>query len=272
MARSTKRSLTRSTATPDKTKSATPTAAPPDLRDYTPARVSLRRTGVSLVTSEILDFQLAHAQARDAVHTQLDTEHLTKRLRSDIAALADTSILTLASAAPDRATYLRRPDLGRILCDDSASLLLPTPCDVVFVIADGLSAVAVERHAVPLLAQLIPTLVEAGWRMGPLCIATQARVAIADQIGHKLNAQLTVVLIGERPGLSSPDSLGAYITWAPQPGRTDAERNCVSNIREAGLDYVTAAARIAFYCNEARRLQLTGIALKETSPNALPDN
>jgi ethanolamine ammonia-lyase small subunit len=272
MAKSTKRSLSRSTVMSDKTKALTPTAATAGLRAYTPARVSLQRTGVSLATSEILDFQLAHAQARDAVHAHLDADRLAQRLHSDIDALAGTSILTLASAAPDRATYLRRPDLGRILSSESAPLLRPAPCDMVIVIADGLSAVAVERHAVPLLAQLIPTLVEAGWLLGPLCIATQARVAIADQIGHTLKAKLTVVLIGERPGLSSPDSLGAYITWAPQPGRTDAERNCVSNIRTEGLDYSTAAARIAFYCNEARRLRLTGTALKETSELSLPGN
>jgi ethanolamine ammonia-lyase small subunit len=272
MTKFTKRLPARSVAKPDQTKSLTTPAAPTGLRGYTPARVSLQRTGVSLATSEILDFQLAHAQARDAVRAHLDADHLAQRLRSDIHALAGTSILTLASASPDRATYLRRPDLGRILSNHSASLLLPTPCGIVIVIADGLSAVAVEQHAVPLLAQLIPALVEAGWSLGPICIATQARVAIADQIGHTLNAQLTVVLIGERPGLSSPDSLGAYITWAPQPGRTDAERNCVSNIRAAGLDYSTAAARIAFYCNEARRLQLTGTALKETSELGLSGN
>ncbi|NYF53140.1 ethanolamine ammonia-lyase subunit EutC [Tunturiibacter gelidoferens] len=244
----------------DHSQSATPASTTtPSLRNYTPARVSLRRTGVSLTTTEILDFQLAHAQARDAVHAALDTEHLIRRLRTEIPSLP-TPILAVASAAPDRASYLRRPDLGRTLAPASAALLHPSPCDIVIVIADGLSATAIEHHAIPLLAALLPTLPHT---LGPICIATQARVAIADQIGSLLHARLSVILIGERPGLSSPDSLGAYITWNPAPGRTDADRNCISNIRTAGLDYITAAARIAFYCTEAQRLQLTGTALKE---------
>jgi ethanolamine ammonia-lyase small subunit len=245
-----------------------PAATPaPSLRSYTPARIALRRTGVSLATPEILDFQLAHAQARDAVHATLDPQHLTHRLRTELASFA-APILTLASAAPDRASYLRRPDFGRTLDPASAALLLPSPCDIVLVIADGLSATAIERHAIPLLTALLPTL-PPNQILGPLCIATQARVAIADHIGSLLQAHLSVILIGERPGLSSPDSLGAYITWNPAPGRTDADRNCISNIRAAGLDYATAAARIAFYCAEASRLQVTGTALKETTPPLL---
>ena len=236
------------------------TNPPPSLRSYTSARVALRRTGVSLATSEILDFQLAHAQARDAVHATLDTERLAHRLLSEIPSLS-ALILTLASAAPNRASYLRRPDLGRTLALASATLLKPSSCDIVIVIADGLSATAVEHHAVPLLAALLPTLSQN--QTIPICIATEARVAIADQIGSLLHARLSLILIGERPGLSSPDSLGAYITWNPLPGRTDADRNCVSNIRTEGLDYDTAASRIAFYCAEAHRLQLTGTALKE---------
>jgi ethanolamine ammonia-lyase small subunit len=253
----------------DHSQSATPAStATPSLRNYTPARVSLRRTGVSLTTTEILDFQLAHAQARDAVHATLNTEHLTHRLRTEIPSLA-APILTLASASPDRASYLRRPDLGRTLAPASAALLHPSPCDLVIVIADGLSATAIDHQAIPLLAALLPTLTAANQTLGPLCIATQARVAIADQIGALLHARLSLILIGERPGLSSPDSLGAYITWNPIPGRTDVDRNCISNIRTAGLDYTTAAARIAFYCTEAQRLQLTGTALKTTTPPVL---
>ncbi|WP_353066377.1 ethanolamine ammonia-lyase subunit EutC [Tunturibacter psychrotolerans] len=244
--------------------SATP---PPSLRSYTPARIALRRTGVSLATTEILDFQLAHAQARDAVHAALDTQLLIHRLNTEIPSLT-VPILTLASAAPDRASYLRRPDLGRTLSPASAALLHPSPCDILLVIADGLSATAIEHHAVPLLAALLPAL-PANQTLGPLCIATQARVAIADRIGSLLHARLSVILIGERPGLSSPDSLGAYVTWNPTPGRTDADRNCISNIRTAGLDYLTAAARIAFYCAEASRLKLTGTALKEATPPLL---
>jgi len=241
----------------------------PSLRSYTPARIALRRTGVSLATTEILDFQLAHAQARDAVHATLDPQQLTHRLRTEIPSLTGP-ILTLASAAPDRASYLRRPDLGRTLAPASAALLHPSPCDILLVIADGLSATAIDRHAIPLLAALLPTL-PSNQTLGPLCIATQARVAIADHIGSLLHAQLSVILIGERPGLSSPDSLGVYITWNPTPGRTDADRNCISNIRTAGLDYTAAAARIAFYCAEAHRLQLTGTALKQiTQPHLNP--
>jgi ethanolamine ammonia-lyase small subunit len=244
------------------TQTSTQTTGTP-LRQFTSARVSLRRTGISLATCEILDFQLAHAQARDAVKADLDADAFAHRLRSEIPALAATPVLTLASAAPDRATYLRRPDLGRILAASSAGRLHPAPCDVVFVVADGLSAIAVERHANPLLSLLTSALTDSGWQIGPICIFKQARVAIGDQISQELGARLAVVLIGERPGLSAPDSLGVYITWAPGPGHTDAERNCVSNIRTQGLEYPDAAAKITFYCNEARRLQYTGTALKE---------
>ncbi|WP_433971808.1 ethanolamine ammonia-lyase subunit EutC [Tunturiibacter lichenicola] len=245
-----------------------PATASTALQNYTPARVSLRRTGVSLATSEVLNFQLAHAEARDAVKAELDPNHLSHRLRTELPAFA-APILTLASAAPDRTTYLRRPDLGRTLTPGSASLLKPAPCDIVIIIADGLSATAIEHHAIPLLATLIPTFAQASCTLGPVCIVSQARVAIADQIGALLKARLSLILIGERPGLSSPDSLGAYITWNPTPGRTDADRNCISNIRAAGLDYATAAAKIAFYCSEAQRLQLTGTALKEITPPLL---
>lgn len=244
--------------------SPTPATTSPTLQNYTPARVSLRRTGVSLATSEVLDFQLAHAEARDAVKAELDPNHFSRRLRTEVPTLT-APILTLASAAPDRTTYLRRPDLGRTLTPASVSLLYPAPCDIVIIIADGLSATAIEHHAIPLLIALLPILTQAGYTLGPICIVSQARVAIADEIGALLKARLSLILIGERPGLSSPDSLGAYITWSPAPGRTDADRNCISNIRTAGLDYATATAKIAFYCSEAQRLQLTGTALKETT-------
>jgi ethanolamine ammonia-lyase small subunit len=254
---------TASTPIPDKT-AHPPAATPADtLRSYTPARVSLRRTGVSLATNEVLDFQLAHAEARDAVKASLDSDHFTYRLRTEIPSLTNVSILSLTSAAHDRTTYLRRPDLGRTLTPESAALLKPAPCDVVIVIGDGLSANAIEHHAIPTLIALIPLFTKASYSLGPICIVTQARVAIADEVGALLKARLSIILIGERPGLSSPNSLGAYITWSPAPGRTDADRNCISNIRTAGLDYVTAASQIACYCSEARRLQLTGTALKQ---------
>jgi ethanolamine ammonia-lyase small subunit len=242
------------------------------LRNFTSARVSLRHAGISLATSEILDFQLAHAQARDAVKTELDAEGLARRMQSEIPALAVAPVLVLASAAPDRATYLRRPDLGRILGASSVDCLHPVSCDVVLVVADGLSAIAVERHATPLLSLLAPALTDSGWQIGPVCIVRQGRVAIGDPVSEKLGASLVVVLIGERPGLSAPDSLGVYITWTPGSGHTDDKRNCVSNIRTEGLGYADAVARIVFYCNEARRLRYSGIALKETESPRIAAN
>jgi ethanolamine ammonia-lyase small subunit len=169
--------------------------------------------------------------------------------------------VALQSQAKDRTTYLRRPDLGRALSDESKALLAPGDFDVVFVIADGLSALAVERHALHLLRALLPLM--AGWRSAPVCVVEQGRVAVGDAIGEALHAPLTVMLIGERPGLSSPDSLGVYITWEPRRGRKDAERNCISNIREEGLAYAPAASRLHFYMQEATRLRMTGLALKD---------
>jgi ethanolamine ammonia-lyase small subunit len=226
------------------------------LRDFTPARVDLGRVGHSVPTRELLDFQLAHAKARDAVHAALDLRLIAAELEAH-----KFPFITLASAAPDRATYLRRPDLGRRLSVESRGRLTGT-CEAVFVIADGLSALAVHRHAVALLAHIIPNL---DWRVAPVAIVEQGRVAIGDEIGEILGAQVSVVLIGERPGLSSPDSLGVYLTWQPRVGRTDAERNCISNIRAEGLSYPGAAQKLLFLMNEARRLRLSGIALKENA-------
>jgi ethanolamine ammonia-lyase small subunit len=230
------------------------------LRALTPARVALGRTGISLPTHALLDFQLSHAQARDAVQARLDAASLA----STLAQLSSGPILRLHSAAPDRVTYLQRPDLGRKLDEPSRAILAQQPTDEVdlsIVIADGLSALAVERHATPLMTELLALL--SGWNLAPITIVEQARVAIADEIASTLHAQISVILIGERPGLSSPDSLGAYITWDPRPGRTDAERNCISNIRAEGLTYPQAAAQLAFYLTEARRRRLSGIALKD---------
>jgi len=233
------------------------------LRALTPARVGLGRAGVSLETSDLLDFQRCHAQARDAVHARLESAALVMALGN----LTGRAILRLHSAAADRVTYLQRPDLGRALDKLSRALLAEQPADKVdlaLVIADGLSALAVERHAIPLLAELLPRLHE--WKLAPLCVVEQGRVAIGDEIGAALGAKIAMALIGERPGLSSPDSLGAYITWNPKPGRTDAERNCVSNIRPEGLKFAQAAAQLGFILTEARRLRLTGVALKEPAP------
>jgi ethanolamine ammonia-lyase small subunit len=226
------------------------------LRRYTAARVGLKRAGSGLATCEVLDFQLAHAQARDAVHAALNVPSLLDGLRE-----RGLPGCVLRSAAPDRATYLRHPDLGRTLNPESAAKLAAAPCDLVFVVADGLSALAVTRHALPLLDEVL-RLLGGQWSVGPICIVEQGRVAIGDAIGAALPAKMSVVLIGERPGLSSPDSLGAYITWAPRPGRTDAERNCISNIRPEGLGYAAAARMLAFYLHEALRQKLTGIGLK----------
>jgi ethanolamine ammonia-lyase small subunit len=231
-------------------------AAREALRSYTPARIALERTGVSLATRPLLDFQLAHARARDAVHAAIDVRMLCDELRR-----CGLPALALQSQARDRTTYLRRPDLGRALSDVSAALLTPGDYDVAFVIADGLSALAVERHALHLLRAVLPLI--AGWRLAPVCVVEQGRVAVGDAIGEALHSPLTVMLIGERPGLSSPDSLGVYITWEPRSGRKDAERNCISNIREEGLGYSPAASRLYFYMQEATRRRLTGVGLKD---------
>jgi ethanolamine ammonia-lyase small subunit len=239
------------------------------LRQYTSARVGLNRAGRGLATHEVLDFQLAHAQARDAVHATLDLACLLGGLRER--GLAGR---VLKSAAADRSSYLRQPDMGRALSAESSAQLVAAPCDLVFVIADGLSALAVSRHTLPLLDEVLP-LLDHQLSVSPVCIIEQGRVAIGDAIGAALQAKVSVVLIGERPGLSSPDSLGAYITWGPRPGRTDAERNCISNIRPEGLDYEAAARMLAFYLHEALRQKLTGIKLKLVgdfqSRNSLPD-
>ncbi len=230
----------------------------------TTARISLGQTGPSIPTREQLRFQLDHALARDAVHAQLDVTTILRGLEQ-----RGLRALSLQSAAGDCRIYLRRPDLGRKLHPDSALALNQYAADaaqspdVVFILADGLSALAVERHALPLLDATLSLLSPGPYALGPVAVVTQARVAIGDEIGQRLGATLSVLLIGERPGLSSPDSLGVYITWEPRAGRTDAERNCISNIRAEGLSYADGASRIAYYLHEAQRLRATGIALKD---------
>jgi len=232
------------------------------LRDFTPARVEIGRAGHSLPTRELLDFQMAHARARDAVQAALDVRLIAAELQG-----RKLPFVTLASQAPDRATYLRRPDLGRRLSKESRERLSGRGnYDVVFAIVDGLSALAVHRHSVPLLEHVLPKL---DWRIAPVAIVEQGRVAIGDEIGELLGAELAVILIGERPGLSSPDSLGVYLTWKPRIGRTDAERNCISNIRADGLSYPAAAQKLLFLMHEARRLKLSGVRLKETAGSLL---
>ena len=236
-------------------------AEPPDiwsrLRAATPARIGLGRTGDALRVTDLLDFQMAHARARDAVHDPLDSDML--------AAALPQPTLIVRSAAPDRATYLRRPDLGRIL--DPGCTLPAGSWDAVFVLADGLSSVACTRHGPPLLRACFGRL--PGWRIAPIVVATQARVALGDRIGEALGAKLAVMLIGERPGLSSADSLGCYLTYAPRAGRRDSERNCISNIHANGLSYADAADAITWLMTQARKRELTGIALKDDRAPAI---
>ncbi len=233
------------------------------LRRTTPARIALGRVGHALPLGEVLDFQLAHARARDAVHAPLDVVALA-------AELAPLPMLQVASAAPDRATYLRRPDLGRRLSETSTALLAATGgrCDVAFVIGDGLSATGVQAGAATLLKACAAQLGDLA--VGPVVIAQQARVALGDPIGEALGARVVVMIIGERPGLSVHDSLGIYMTFAPRPGRTDAERNCISNIHGAGgLSPEDAARTLGWLLREALRLELSGVALKDDQTPAL---
>jgi ethanolamine ammonia-lyase small subunit len=233
------------------------------LRALTPARVGLGRTGTSLLTRQHLSLQAAHAQARSAVHRSLIVDVLIEGLdRRGI------EWVRARSAAHDRDTYLQRPDLGRELARETREQLTqlaadwPRP-DIVFVVADGLSADAIELHALGVLERVLEHL--SSWIVAPVVIVEQGRVAISDEIGEILGAELAVILIGERPGLSSPDSLGIYLTYAPRVGNTDAQRNCISNIRDAGLSHAEAARRLAFLLREARRRRLSGIALKDES-------
>ena len=231
------------------------------LRALTPARVGLARSGASLATSEMLAFAADHARARDAVHQAFDADAIV----AGVASLG-LGVCTVQSRARHRGDYLRRPDLGRRLAPLSEGALDTQPdrgCDLAVVIGDGLSAAAVHAHAVPLLADLLPRFGD--MVLGPVVIATGARVALGDEIGARLGARLTLMLIGERPGLTTPDSLGAYLTYAPPVGLTDADRNCVSNIHRGGLSYPQAAARIAWLVREALSRGISGVALKDDS-------
>jgi ethanolamine ammonia-lyase small subunit len=227
------------------------------LRAMTSARVALGRSGAGLPTAPMLAFQRDHALARDAVHAPFEPA----RVAAD---LAPAAVVEVRSRAADRAAYLRRPDLGRRLDAESAARLDRGDWDLSVVIADGLSAPAVHAHAAPVASRLVERL--ADWRLAPTVVASLARVALGDEIGERLGARMVVVLIGERPGLSAADSLGAYLTWAPAVGRLDSERNCVSNIRPPhGLGYEAAADTLAWLIRAAGRLRLTGVALKDDS-------
>ena len=235
-----------------------------NLRSLTPARIALGRTGTSLPTSAQLDFQFAHAQARDAVHLAFDHQGI----RAQLTERGHESLL-LHSAASDRNSYLQRPDLGRRLDDASAQVLQdyaaahPGGVDLAIVVADGLSALAVHRHTLPFLARLEEQIAADGWSVSPIVLVEQGRVAVADEVAQRLGAKMSVILIGERPGLSSPDSLGLYFTYAPKVGLTDAYRNCISNVRLEGLSYGMAAHRLIYLMREACRRQLSGVNLKD---------
>ena len=246
------------------------------LRQFTAARIGLGRSGISLPTKEMLEFQLAHAQARDAVHTPLDFPALTQQLETlaeQYPLLSDEPPLKLHSEAVDRMTYLQRPDLGRRL-DEASRVLLQQeqqtpeqPFDLALVIADGLSATAIAHNAVPFIQALCEELQadKQPWKLAPITLVEQGRVAVGDDVGELLNARIVLVLIGERPGLSSPDSLGLYLTWAPVRGLTDARRNCISNVRPEGLNFSEAAHKAGYLLRESRRLQLSGVQLKDRS-------
>ena len=236
------------------------------LRQFTDARIALGAAGISQPTGAQLDFQLAHARARDAVHLPLDTDVLSPALQAAWPHAGPA--LLLHSAAANRNVYLQRPDLGRRLDASSRALLTDRDdgnrrCDLAIVVADGLSSHAIAQNAAPFLAALHLQLAAEAWTLAPVAIVQQGRVAVGDEVGDLLGAKIVVVLIGERPGLSAPDSMGIYMTWAPCVGLTDERRNCISNVRPAGLGYAQAAARLHYLLGQAQRRQLSGVALKD---------
>jgi ethanolamine ammonia-lyase small subunit len=237
-----------------------------DLRRLTAARIGLARSGASLATAPLLEFKLAHARARDAVHAPFDDG----RLIADLAQ-AGIEALAVASAAGDRRTYLMRPDLGRALADGAEAALTPHAgaYDAALVVSDGLSARAVQDHAAPVLARALPALRGEGWRLAPVVVVRQGRVAVGDVIANLLGADAVAALIGERPGLSAPDSMGAYLTWQPGAQTTDADRNCISNIRPDGIGYEDAAFKLVRLLRAIRAGRLSGVRLKDDSDRLL---
>ena len=238
-----------------------------ELRRYTQARIALGRIGASLPTSAVLEFSMAHARARDAVHRSLETDELSLRFEEE-----GFPTIRAWSQATSRAEYLRRPDLGRRLHPDCrASLVVIEPAPprrLAVVVADGLSSLAPARHALPLLLELRARVVD--WTLDVVVIATQARVALADEIGELRGAEAAVILLGERPGLSAIDSLGIYLLYAPHRGRTDAERNCISNVRSEGLGYPEAAYRLHYLLNQSRLVGRSGLSVKDSSESVGP--
>jgi ethanolamine ammonia-lyase small subunit len=262
------------------TKNASPVVNNPwsALRQFTDARIALGRAGVSLPTHAHLEFQLAHANARDAVHLALDAETMARKIDASIPH-AGAPCMVLQSAAASRAQYLQRPDYGRKLNAESRACLQALrvtqklqpddrPYDLALVVVDGLSALAMEQNALPFINALLPLLAEEDWKLAPVSVVIQGRVAVGDEVGQLLGAKLVVVLIGERPGLSSPDSMGLYMTWMPAVGLTDAARNCISNVRPAGVPYDEAAYKLHYLLSNARKRALSGVALKDETVGA----
>ncbi|TPW28501.1 ethanolamine ammonia-lyase subunit EutC [Martelella alba] len=240
------------------------------LKRFTDARIAIGRSGASLPTEEVLSFALSHARARDAVHTPFDPEPLEQGLQA-----LGLATIRATSRVPDRATYLARPDLGRRLSESSAEAIAALgakPCDIALVIADGLSTTAVAANALGFVSHLLPMLTRIKLSVGPVAIVENGRVAVADEIGEILKARMVIMAIGERPGLSSVDSLGAYLTFAPKVGRSDAERNCISNIRAGGLKPPLAAEKAFWLTREGLRRGLTGVNLKEETGTMLPED
>lgn len=246
-----------------------------ELRNFTSARIALGRSGNSVPTKELLSFQLDHAQAMDAVHCALDIDAFIENLSHSNPVIQHTSQppIKAQSKAADRFMYLQRPDLGRQLDDacwrhlQAIHRSASTPFDLAIVVADGLSSVAIQNHAKPVIEYLLSSLKEdeRPWRVAPITVVNQGRVAVGDDVGECLQAQMVLVLIGERPGLTSPDSMGIYLTWHARRGSKDSDRNCISNIRPQGLGYKDACQRAIYLLKEARRLELSGINLKDRS-------
>jgi ethanolamine ammonia-lyase small subunit len=246
------------------------------LREFTSARIALGRSGNSVPTDELLSFQLDHAQAMDAVHCSLNVDSLVAQLTDSYSILKQTlePPVVVTSKVTDRFMYLQRPDLGRQLDEASWNTLEAigkehnTELDLAIVIADGLSSVAIQNHALPVISRLVSLMSgdeEHQWNLAPIAIVKQGRVAVGDDVGQCFNAKAVLVLIGERPGLTSPDSMGMYLTWGAKRGSKDSDRNCISNVRPQGLNYDDACQRAFYLLKEARRLQLSGVNLKDRS-------
>jgi ethanolamine ammonia-lyase small subunit len=240
------------------------------LRRFTEARIALGRAGHAVPTQALLDFQLAHAQARDAVHFAWNIDAFAEQVRG-----LGEEVLILDTPVGSRDEYLRRPDLGRVLTEGSRSRLRnfnAGEADVALIVTNGLSSTAVERHGIPLLQAIVNGCRTRQFRIAPVSLVTNGRVALSDDIGSILAARVAVIVVGERPGLSAADSLGVYLTYAPQPGNTDAERNCISNIRPPeGLSYEAAAAKLLYLTEEAMRRGISGVALKDEMSGLLSE-